>query len=361
MLCSGACCAVELTLMSISEARTAIDNGEALKVLDKYIAITNKAAPAAPLTNGSSRNNTHTHVENGAFCTRGGVGVTRSVAPVDCTTEVEKIVDALDEHKGLLMMSTFEYPGRYTRWKTAFVDPPLQFQSRDLTGNITALNPRGRVLVEALKDWFDAKGDMFEKVEAISEDHLRVSVRRSHEKFTEEHRSRQPSIFTLVREIIACMYCDADQHLGLYGAFGYDLTFQFEPCRMRLERPENQRDLVLFVPDQVLIVGYEDSSAKQISYDFSYKGKSTAGLVRTGSAEEFLGSTLPRRRDHEEGEYAALVVKAKEEFKCGNLFEVVCSQTFYEPCPAAPSELHRRVRERNPSPFSFIINLGEKV
>ena len=153
---------------------------------------------------------------------------------------------------------------------------------------------------------------------------------------------------------------DADEHLGLYGAFGYDLTFQFEPCRMRLDRPQTQRDLVLFVPDQVLIVGYEDSSAKQISYDFSYKGKTTAGLPRTGGAEKFKGSKEPSRRDHEEGEYAKLVEKAKEEFKCGNLFEVVCSQTFYEPCPAPPSELHRRIRERNPSPFSFIINLGEQ-
>lgn len=37
----------------------------------------------------------------------------------------------------------------------------------------------------------------------------------------------------------------------------------------------------------------------------------------------------------------------------------VCSQTFYEPCPAPPSELHRRIRDRNPSPFSFLINLGD--
>ncbi len=262
--------------------------------------------------------------------------------------------------QGGLWMSTFEYPGRYTRWKTAFVDPPLQFESRDLTADITALNLRGRVLVEALKDWFDAKGDMFDKVEAVSQDHLRVSVRPSTEKFCEEERSRQPSIFTLVREIIACLYSEADEHLGLYGAFGYDLTFQFEPCRMRLERPPTQRDLVLFIPDQILVVGYLDSSAKQFSYEFSYKGRNTAGHERTCKVDKFKAVQSTSRRDHEEGEYAKLVVKAKEEFKCGNLFEVVCSQTFYEHCPAPPSELHRRVRERNPSPFSFIINLGKQ-
>ena len=329
-------------------ARTAMENGAALKVLDAYIALTKRVAPETPAVNGSA----------GGFTTRGGVRVTRTEKPVDCTTEVEKIVDALDGRKGLLMMSTFEYPGRYTRWKTAFVDPPLQFASRDLTGTLTALNLRGRVLIEALKDWFDAKGDLFDKVDKVSQDELRVRVRPSADKFTEEQRSRQPSIFTLVREIIACMFSDADEHMGLYGAFGYDLTFQFEPCRMRLSRPATQRDLVLFIPDQVLIVGYEDSSAKQVSYEFSYKSHSTEGQARTGSVHKFTGSKEPARRDHEKGEYAALVTKAKEEFKCGNLFEVVCSQTFYEPCPAPPSELHRRIRERNPSPFSFIINLG---
>jgi len=177
-------------------ARTAIENGETLKVLDKYVVLSKELGPAMSTANGSGTR----------FLTKGGVHMTRTEASVDCTTEVEKIVDALDEHKGLLMMSTFEYPGRYTRWKTAFVDPPLQFESRDLTGNITALNPRGRVLMEALKDWFDAKGDLFDKVDAVSQDHLRVSVRPSNEKFTEEQRSRQPSIFTLVREIIACLY-----------------------------------------------------------------------------------------------------------------------------------------------------------
>ena len=42
----------------------------------------------------------------------------------------------------------------------------------------------------------------------------------------------------------------------------------------------------------------------------------------------------------------------------GNLFEAVLSQTFYEPCPAPPSEVFRRLRQRNPSPYGFLLNLG---
>ena len=36
--------------------------------------------------------------------------------------------------------------------------------------------------------------------------------------------------------------------LGLYGAFGYDLTFQFEPIRMTQQRDDNQRDMVSCPP-----------------------------------------------------------------------------------------------------------------
>ena len=97
-----------------------------------------------------------------------------------------------------------------------------------------------------------------------------------------------------------------------------------------------------------------------MSYEFSFGGDTTNGLPRNGKSEPFKGSKPEKPRDHEPGEYAKLVEKAKEEFKCGNLFEAVCSQTFYEPCPAPPSELHRRIRERNPSPYSFLINLGDK-
>ncbi|MGH7414600.1 MAG: anthranilate synthase component I, partial [Candidatus Rokuibacteriota bacterium] len=40
-------------------------------------------------------------------------------------------------------------------------------------------------------------------------------------------------------------------------------------------------------------------------------------------------------------------------------FEVVPGQTFLEPCPSPPSELFLRLRERNPAPYGFLMNLGE--
>ena len=52
------------------------------------------------------------------------------------------------------------------------------------------------------------------------------------------------------------------------------------------------------------------------------------------------------------------VEEAREYFARGDLFEVVTSQTFVEPCPEPPSELFRKLKEQNPSPYGFLINLG---
>ncbi|MDI1352277.1 MAG: anthranilate synthase component I, partial [bacterium] len=62
--------------------------------------------------------------------------------------------------------------------------------------------------------------------------------------------------------------------------------------------------------------------------------------------------------DHEPGEYAALVKTAKERFACGDLFEVVPSQTFYTHYKEKPSALFSQMRQLNPSPYGFFMNLG---
>ena len=95
-------------------------------------------------------------------------------------------------------------------------------------------------------------------------------------------------------------------------------------------------------------------------YEFEAAGRSTDGLPRVGTAEPYVGATrVPETADHERGAYAAVVRRAREAFKRGDLFEVVPGQTFFAGCPSPPSELFLRLRERNPSPYGFLLNLGE--
>src|SRR5207249_3007140 len=179
-------------------------------------------------------------------------------------------------------------------------------------------------------------------------DDLIGTIETASGRFPEEQRSKQPSVFSLLRALIDLFFSDADSHLGLYGAFSYDLAFQFEPLRLRLERPADQRDLVLYLPDELVIVDHRRERAMRRRYDFEVNGVSTRDLPREGSSAPYAAATtLARACDHAPGEYADMVRLAREAFKRGDLFEVVPGQTFFELCPAPPSEIFRRLRERN--------------
>jgi anthranilate synthase len=289
--------------------------------------------------------------------TRGGIRVHRTVETIPIAGAIEPIVDALDEHRGVLLASNYEYPGRYTRWDMGFVDPPLEIVARGRAVRLEALNARGRVLLPPIAEALGALAAV-ERLAATA-DAVDVVVREASARFAEEDRSRQPSVFSVLRALITLFHHADEPHLGLYGAFGYDLAFQFEPVRLRLERPPDQRDLVLYLPDELVIVDHRREVAMRRRYDFEIGGGSTVGVPRTGATRRYVPATsAPRAADHARGEYAAMVRVARESFQRGDLFEVVPGQTFFEACPAPPSELFRRLRERNPSPYGFLLSLG---
>jgi anthranilate synthase len=292
------------------------------------------------------------------YDTAGGIRVHRTVEEIPIASAIEPVVQALDAHRGVLLASSYEYPGRYTRWDMGFVDPPLVLTARSRGFRVEALNARGRVLLSPIAGALRAL-DAVERMSA-TEEVLDGAIRAPAGRFAEEERSRQPSVFSLLRALGALFHHPEEPHLGLYGAFGYDLAFQFEPIRLRLERPPEQRDLVLYLPDEVVIVDHRREVAMRRRYEFAPAGRSTEGLPRAGTAEPYVGAALvPRSADHEHGEYAAVVRLAREAFKRGDLFEVVPGQTFFAGCLSPPSELFLRLRERNPSPYGFLLNLGE--
>ena len=292
------------------------------------------------------------------YDTAGGIRVHRTVEEIPIASAIEPVVQALDAHRGVLLASSYEYPGRYTRWDMGFVDPPLVLTARRRDFRLEALNARGRVLLSPIAGTLRAL-DAVERVSA-TEEALDGAIRAPAGRFAEEERSRQPSVFSLLRALGALLHHPEEPHLGFYGAFGYDLAFQFEPIRLRLERPPEQRDLVLYLPDELVIVDHRREVAMRRRYEFEAAGRSTEGLPRAGTAEPYVGAArVPRSADHEHGEYAAVVRLAREAFKRGDLFEVVPGQTFFAGCPSPPSELFLRLRERNPSPYGFLLNLGE--
>ena len=187
------------------------------------------------------------------------------------------------------------------------------------------------------------------------------------DRFEHFRNQKQPSLFSVVRTLVDLFgYQDGDGHLGLYGGFGYDLTFSFEPIDLKQDRDPEQRDLLLYLPDSIYVIDSDKRDAWHVNYEFNVDNKSTQGLPRVGLDEQFQAYDAEKtefiERDTPEGDFAQSVERAKEEFKVGNLFEAVLSQTFREKLAPenAPSTIFRRLRERNPAPYGFFINLGEQ-
>lgn len=294
-----------------------------------------------------------------AYQTRGGVTVSRKRRPTPYADAVSSYVDKLDERRGAVFSSNYEYPGRYTRWDTAIVDPPLGISSFGRKVWIEAYNGRGEALLTMIAEALSSVEDLAlgERTAA----RLDLDVKLPSRVFTEEERSKMPTVFTVLRAITGLFYSEEDAAIGLFGAFGYDLAFQFDAIDLKLVRPDDQRDMVLFLPDEILVVDHYSAKAWIDRYDFTKGDVTTVGQSEEIAPEPFKHTdTIPPRGDHRPGEYAELVTKAKESFRKGDLFEVVPGQKFMERCDSKPSQISKRLKEINPSPYSFFINLGNQ-
>lgn len=302
-----------------------------------------------------------TVLEDGAaqYVTRGGVTITRRRRETPYADAISGYIDALDSRRGAVFSSNYEYPGRYTRWDTAIVDPPLGLSAKGRALTLEAYNERGEVLLDILEAKLQGQADFVCAPRQGRQ--IRIDIKQPDRDFSEEERSRAPTVFSVLRVIVDLFYSAEDGNIGFYGAFGYDLAFQFDPVPPKLVRPDDQRDLLLYLPDEILVVDNHAAKAWIDRYDFALGEFSTEGCDGAIAEEEFKpADKIPPKGDHTPGEYAELVKRAKESFKRGDLFEVVPGQTFFERCEAKPSEISRRLKAINPSPYSFFINLGSQ-
>ena len=308
------------------------------------------------------------------YQTKGGINISRSQTVLPYESAIDAITQQLDSQLGVLLASSYEYPGRYTRWDIGFINPPLQIIARGLNLSIIALNHRGEILLneleQALKQCRDiANIEMFDAGRGSHEfANIEVTVKLSREEFCEERRSRQPSVFSVLRAIVNLFHSDRDNYLGLYGAFGYDLSFQFEDIKRHQQRDPAQRDMVLYLPDQIVVADHRGEQAIRYSYEFNCRpsasvthSETTGGFRRSGLSQAYAPAiAVEQTGDHSPGEFAASVELAKQAFVKGELFEVVPGQVFYEPCKDSPSQVFQRLKKSNPAPYGALMNLGEQ-
>ncbi len=300
------------------------------------------------------------------YITQGGIAIARAIETLTYETALPPLIQALDRKRGVVLSSSFEFPNRYTRWDIGFVNPPLEVSAKADCLTVTARNARGICLIPAITQAL-ADCDGAEALETDG-DRVRCRVGADLRTLPEEARTRRRSLFSLLRALLALFHSEEDDHLGLYGAFGYDLTFQLEPQDLTIARPDDQRDLLLYLPDELIVVDHMKQQAQRIRYDFRAEdaekgGVDTRALPRTGADSTFrpapaaLGSAL--RNDHKPGEYPAAVERVRAAAQRGDLFECVLTQVFEQPCRLQPTEIFTRLKHSNPAPYGALMNLGE--
>ena len=237
------------------------------------------------------------------YTTLGGVTVKRTSFPAEYSSAISEMIDRVNCRRGAVLSSNYEYPGRYTRWDTAIVDPPIGLEANRREVKIFAYNARGKVLLPAIRKVLEHHDHVAQFAE--HEDGFDVTVKEAGRIESEEFRSRAPTVFSVVRAIVDLFRSDADPSLGLFGAFGYDLAFQFEEIKEHLKRPDDHRDVVLFLPDEILVVDHHQAIAWHDRYEFCVDGNSTEGLARETPDAVFTASDVtPPKGDHQKGEYA---------------------------------------------------------
>jgi anthranilate synthase len=288
-----------------------------------------------------------------------GIQVTRSASKTNFRKGLQHLLSDLDRHRGIYLSSGYEYPGRYSRWDIASTCPPLEIVAYDRRVEFRPLNARGVAVLRMFHGllanhphWED-----FGFEGAV----LAGRLKPLPALFPEEERSKQPSAFSILRTLIEEFRCEEDSRLGLVGAFGYDLLFQFDPIEKKLPRA-GHKDLHLFLCDDIWYMDRKKETVERYQYEFESAGASTRGLARDGEAiaPPVPAESGPIASDHTPEEYMAKVETVREGMRRGDYYEVVLRQTFHTPYSGKVSDLFRRVQLASPSPYEFLLQFGDE-
>src|SRR6476659_2826886 len=233
------------------------------------------------------------------YRTRGGLAVTRLVEQfTGGASRLDDLIDLLDRRRGVVLSSGTTVPGRYESFDLGFSDPPLQLETTGSNFSLQALNARGEVLIAFLAD---ALREPCVVISEKSATRLAGHIVLSAAPVDEDQRTRRASVMSLVRDLVAALAANDDPLLGLFGAFAYDLVFQIEDLVQKRPRAKDQRDIVLYVPDRLLAYDRATGRGVVLSYDFAWKGKSSAGLPHETAESPYLKTPRQGFADHAPG------------------------------------------------------------
>src|ERR1700730_1425572 len=132
------------------------------------------------------------------FETGGGVRVTRTATTFDPAV-LAGITQQVEARRGGVLSSGMEYPGRYSRWHMAYVNPCVEIVARGRRVAGRALTARGEVLLPVLVPALLRAGTPADSGPGPGAG-IEVVVPEPAGLVAEEDRSRRPTVFSALRE-----------------------------------------------------------------------------------------------------------------------------------------------------------------
>ncbi len=153
---------------------------------------------------------------------------------------------------------------------------------------------------------------------------------------------------------------------GAFGFFGYDCGRRFERIRGAESRAD-EPDIFLLECPSLLVLDRErneilvtsvpklgDAPAWDDIHDFL-----RSGAPAKSAAAQSTPAKLELEEKYSREEFSRRVSLAKEFICAGDIFQVVLGNTFTSPEPCDPLAAFDELREKNPSPFHFLVRFGE--
>src|SRR5437763_1894703 len=134
------------------------------------------------------------------YSTRSGIEVTRGTSKIPYQRGLRKLLQALDTRRGIYLSSGYEYPGRYSRWDFGSICPPLEVVAFGRHVEFRPLNQRGEAINQIL--FLVLRLHPHWEYLELENGTMRGRLKPLPEIFSEEERSKQPSVFSILRALI---------------------------------------------------------------------------------------------------------------------------------------------------------------
>ncbi len=168
-----------------------------------------------------------------------------------------------------------------------------------------------------------------------------------------------PTTIPSLRALFEAIHTD-DPYFGLYGMFSYDFVRQFEVLpdqHSHLTVPDFQ----LYIPDLVFVYDHLKETAELHYYQLTELtlAERLQQLPKQPQLLDFSVGTM--QPNISQVDFEALIQRAQEHMKVGDIFEIVLSRKFTAAFTGSSLGLYQQYREVNPSPYMFYIRTPDRT